>query len=391
MIRILLPILKMLRVVFWSSLIGAVFCVPIGNFSEAADCNPGACKLPDCLCGSSQPPGGLSPKEIPQLVLLTFDDAVNVINYNYYERAFFHRKNPDGCPIGVTYFLSHEYTDYSKVHDLWRRGYEIATHSITHQTPTDYWKSLGVEEHKKQFADQIDLINEFAKIPKSEIKGMRLPFLQLSGDNSFKMIEQTSLSYDCSWSSLSYVKNGLWPYTLDFKSVQDCPIGPCPVSSIPGVWVLPMIDWEDQKGFTCAMVDACPYMPAETDALLEIMIKNFKRHYEGTRSPFGFYVHAAWFDKNPNNFEAYLKFLDYLQTFEDVHLVTAQRALEWVRNPSDLKNLKNSWPTCAPVREDACGTPKACKLAKGEEERYMTLCGNVCPNQYPWLGNPLGA
>lgn len=117
-----------------------------------------------------------------------------------------------------------------------------------------------MEEHKKQFADQIDLINEFAKIPKSEIKGMRLPFLQLSGDNSFKMIEQTSLSYDCSWSSLSYVKNGLWPYTLDFKSVQDCPIGPCPVSSIPGVWVLPMINWEDQKGFTCAMVDACPYM-----------------------------------------------------------------------------------------------------------------------------------
>lgn len=53
-----------------------------------------------------------------QMVLLTFDDAVTAQTYDYYEKAFFGRKNPDGCEIQVTYYVSHEYSDYSKVSRL---------------------------------------------------------------------------------------------------------------------------------------------------------------------------------------------------------------------------------------------------------------------------------
>lgn len=66
-----------------------------------------------------------------QVILLTFDDAVTVSNYQFYEELLFANKNPNGCPVKATFFLSHQYTNYSMVNELRNRGYEIASHSIT--------------------------------------------------------------------------------------------------------------------------------------------------------------------------------------------------------------------------------------------------------------------
>lgn len=66
-----------------------------------------------------------------QIVMLTFDDATTGQTYGKFSEALFNRKNPDGCPITATHFLSHEYTDYTLVHDLWLKGHEIALHSVT--------------------------------------------------------------------------------------------------------------------------------------------------------------------------------------------------------------------------------------------------------------------
>lgn len=74
------------------------------------------------------------------------------------------------------------------------------------------------------------------------------------------MISEVNLTYDCSWPTLTFRNPGLWPYTLDYQSDQDCPIGPCPTKSLPGVWVVPMIDWVDLDGTVCAMVDSCQIM-----------------------------------------------------------------------------------------------------------------------------------
>lgn len=71
-----------------------------------------------------------SSSSLPQLVMLTFDDAVSVANYKYTEEIMLGRTNPDGCSAAATFFVSHEYTDYSKVHALWSEGHEIALHSI---------------------------------------------------------------------------------------------------------------------------------------------------------------------------------------------------------------------------------------------------------------------
>lgn len=75
--------------------------------------------------------GGLTPKETPQIVLLTFDDSVNDLNKELYTELFQNgRKNPNGCPITSTMYVSHEWTDYSQVQNLYADGHEIASHSI---------------------------------------------------------------------------------------------------------------------------------------------------------------------------------------------------------------------------------------------------------------------
>jgi hypothetical protein len=63
--------------------------------------------------------------------------------------------------------------------------------------------------------------------------------------------------YDCSWPTQDYVGQGLYPYTLDYKTTQDCRVGKCPVETHPGAWVVPMVDWVGVNGLPCAMVDAC--------------------------------------------------------------------------------------------------------------------------------------
>jgi hypothetical protein len=67
----------------------------------ATRCDPNVCRIPDCYCGGTEIPGGLHKDDIPQFVLLTFDDAVNDLNKEFFARLFKDRFNPNDCPIKV--------------------------------------------------------------------------------------------------------------------------------------------------------------------------------------------------------------------------------------------------------------------------------------------------
>ena len=68
----------------------------------------------------------------PQLVMITFDDSVNDLNRDLYKEIFKdYRLNPNGCPISATFYVSHEWTDYAQVQNLYASGHEIASHSIS--------------------------------------------------------------------------------------------------------------------------------------------------------------------------------------------------------------------------------------------------------------------
>lgn len=89
-----------------------------GFCNEAKPCNPLECRLPNCRCSGTDIPGNIPVNETPQFVMITFDDAVTFLNNEYYQQAFPDRSNPDGCPVAATYYISHEYTDYSLVSEM---------------------------------------------------------------------------------------------------------------------------------------------------------------------------------------------------------------------------------------------------------------------------------
>ena len=69
-------------------------------------------------------------KNVPQFVILSFDDAINSINKKFYV-SLKDMMNPNSCRITMTYFLSHLYTDYTYVNELYGLGHEISLHSVT--------------------------------------------------------------------------------------------------------------------------------------------------------------------------------------------------------------------------------------------------------------------
>lgn len=76
--------------------------------------------------------GDLAVEDVPQLIILTFDDSVNDLNKQLYADLFGKgRVNPNGCPISSTFYVSHEWTDYSQVQNLYSEGHEIASHTVS--------------------------------------------------------------------------------------------------------------------------------------------------------------------------------------------------------------------------------------------------------------------
>ncbi|ALC40987.1 Cda9 [Drosophila busckii] len=357
---------------------------------KAEACSATKCKLPDCRCSDAtlpRPKFKGKEKEIPQFVSITFDDAINVVNSAQYELLFEDLKNPDGCDATGTFFLSHEYTDYERVNSLYNAGHEIALHSVTHGDGTEYWRSADVKTIEMEFSDQLQILEAFANVPRESVHGMRLPFLQISGNNTYEAIKSLGLTYDSSWPTQQFKNPAMWPYTLDYLSVQDCQIGPCPTAALPGVWVAPMVTWTDMEGYSCSMIDACAYPPEDkVDALFEWMLENFNRHYMGNRAPFGMYLHAAWFSRGRNYFAAFKKFINHLSTYPDVYMTSVSRMLEYVRKPV----LGQPFKSCEPKRQAECHAVQ-CSVQKksSKETRYMNVC-NKCPAVYPWLNNPLG-
>lgn len=75
-------------------------------------------------------PGKIPPAMAPQMILLTFDDAINDDNWKLYNDLLRYR-NPNNCPIKATFFVTHQFNNYQYTQKLWNDGNEIAIHSVT--------------------------------------------------------------------------------------------------------------------------------------------------------------------------------------------------------------------------------------------------------------------
>eukprot|EP00093_Oithona_nana_P007656 07656.XXX_165687_149673_1 [CDS] Oithona nana genome sequencing. len=352
---------------------------------QATNCKNQKCHLPDCLCGQTRLKEMASTLHRPQLVILTFDDSVNDLNRDLYKEIFRHyRVNPNGCPISSTFFVSHEWTDYSQVQNLYASGHEIASHSISHS----YGEQFSKKKWLKEMVGQRELLSAFAGIPLEDIRGMRAPFLAIGGDNMFEMMYEANFTYD---SSMPIYDNRppAFPYTLDYKMPHDCMIPPCPEKSYPGLWEIPLVMWNDLGNGRCSMLDACSN-PSKAEDVYKLLWQNFARHYNTNRAPIGLFYHAAWFTQ-PHNMEGFQRFLDTILSLNDVWFVTSWQAIQWMRNLANPVDPLNFEPfQCKQTREQRkamfCTKPKVCNLWHKSGVRYMRTCQR-CPPNYPWTGN----
>ena len=192
--------------------------------NRAPPCDQSQCILPDCFCSpdGTQIPGRLEPNSIPQMVMITFDDAINNNNIEIYEKLFKEgRHNPNGCSIKSTFFISHKYSNYSAVQEVHRRGHEIAAHSITHNPSEKYWSEANVETWAKEMAGVRLIIERFSNITDNSIVGVRAPYLRVGGNNQFFMMEEQAFLYD-STITAPLSNPPLWPYTLYFRMPHKC-------------------------------------------------------------------------------------------------------------------------------------------------------------------------
>ncbi|XP_063834258.1 chitin deacetylase 8-like [Ostrinia nubilalis] len=357
----------------------------------AENCDQEACQLPNCRCSSTDIPGNLQARDTPQFVLFTFDDAINVLNIETYRSLLDNRRNVNQCPVGTTYYVSHEYTNYQLVNELYNKGQEIALHSISHRTPQTYWQEADVEVMRREFGDQRQQIAHFANIPIDTVKGVRMPFLQMTGNATFQMMAEFGLEYDCSWPTVTFINPGLWPYTLDYASIQDCVVPPCPSASIPGKWVLPMVTWRDLNGSPCAMVDGCFAVPPlnDEDAWFQFIVSNFERHYLGNRAPFGFFIHEWYLATNQAVLRATVRFMDMLNNLHDVFMVNSADVIDWVKNPIPVDEYVKQ--PCKNIQSSQCSATSCGPLhsVHNSMDYWMQICTS-CPQSYPWIDNPLG-
>ncbi|XP_068151766.1 LOW QUALITY PROTEIN: mucin-2 [Drosophila tropicalis] len=347
----------------------------------AAKCRKDVCLLPDCYCGGKDIPGELPVENIPQIVLLTFDDSVNDLNKQLYTDLFEKgRVNPNGCPITATFYVSHEWTDYSQVQNLYSDGHEMASHTVSHS----FGEQFSQKKWTREIAGQREILAAYGGVKLSDVRGMRAPFLSVGGNKMYKMLYDSNFTYD---SSMPVYENRppSWPYTLDYKIFHDCMIPPCPTRSYPGVWQVPMVMWQDLNGGRCSMGDACSN-PSDADGVTKMIMKNFERHYTTNRAPFGLFYHAAWFTQ-PHHKEGFIKFLDAINAMPDVWIITNWQALQWVRDPTPTSRINSFQPFQCDYsdRPKRCNNPKVCNLWHKSGVRYMKTC-QPCPDIYPWTG-----
>ncbi|SAL97630.1 hypothetical protein [Absidia glauca] len=301
-------------------------------------CDPNTCKLPNCLCASTSPPGGLQPKDTPQFVVITFDDSVQP-KLLQTAQDLLNVKNPNGCPAKTTptatgysnmdvgtntdffffctaltfRYVSMEYTDFSLVQQWYANGNEVA----------------------EEIAAAKSMLHEYGGIPYGKLKGFRAPFLNYTAE-TLSNIQQQGFQYDSS--STATVDDCFWPYTLDNGMANDCWTGICDAGKVklPGVWELPMYAVMDDAN-TPQLMDV--YLAGSVANVTNWSNTNFQRHYTGNRQPFGIYVHPTHLTNYPGTADTSdLKkgVVDLIQSFagkEDIWFVTNQQLLSWMQNP----------------------------------------------------------
>jgi hypothetical protein len=378
--------------------------------NRAPDCDPNQCVLPDCFCSAdgTRIPGGLEPSQVPQLITITFNGAVNVDNMDLYEEIFNNslpnRMNPNGCSIKGTFFVSHKYSNYAFIQELHRKGHEIAVFSLTHKDDPKYWTGGSYDDWLAEMAGARLITERFANISDGSIVGIRAPYLRVGGNKQFQMMEHQFFVYDASITA-SLGRVPIWPYTLFFRMPHKCNGNAqnCPSRSHP-VWEMVMneLDRRDDPTFDeslpgCHMVDSCSNIQTG-EQFGRLLRHNFNRHFSTNRAPLGLHFHASWLKSKREFKDELIKFIEEMLKRNDVYFVNMLQVIQWMQTPTELDNMRDftEWKDenskCDVKGQPFCSLSNPCPLTTrelpGETIRLFTCM--ECPNYYPWILDPTG-
>uniref|UniRef100_A0A915Q2C2 EGF-like domain-containing protein n=1 Tax=Setaria digitata TaxID=48799 RepID=A0A915Q2C2_9BILA len=335
-------------------------------------------------------PGGLSARDVPQMILLTFDGPVTDLTFAVYKSLFSGKyRNPNGCPIKGTFFVSNEWNNYDQTQWLRITGHEVAVNSITRQ-------NLGnqtIERWTKEMAGMRDALQHFSYASASDITGVRAPQLELGGDNQFDMMEKYGFLFD---NTMSASGGPYWPQTLAYQTAWKCSSRYCPRKAHPSVWEIPINRFSilgSQNEFTM-LKEAVQRddSPMDVAKMLEM---NFNRSYNYNRAPYLLTADNDFLTALPNEkvVIAIELFIEKVLKNSDVYFVTATQALKWIKRPTRLLHIHNfeSWQ-CNMAHNSkviSCENPSHCSFTCNGKIQTLRICG-ICPQVYPNLGDPTG-
>ena len=288
-----------------------------------------SCNPPECVCCDDAMT--LARGQQPQIVFLTFDDAVGGQITPYYRRLFRpDRLNPNGCPISMTLFISHDNTNYDDVKEFFDKGMEVAVHSVSHSHLTPQTFAMEASDMKDNLVR--------AGVPADKITGWRSPFLEVEGDTQFSNLSSLGFTYDATLTVGARGRRFPKPFTLDHGWPFPCRVKDCPKGVHPRLWEVPVVELHASPSRPCVYVDACPIPWNNKQAAYDLLWKNFVNYYEGNRAPMGLNMHAAWF-YDSERLAAMDDFITKLTSFKDVYIVNISQMLDWMRHPTSLSEL----------------------------------------------------
>jgi len=371
--------------------------------SKEGQCDPVKCVLPECFCSVD---GTLAPgvdgkaiqqvSDLPQMISLSFNGAVNGENIGIYQEIFKKdRVNPNGCTVKGTFFVSHKYTNYSAVQELHRLGQEIGTFSISSSDSAEYWSQGSEETWAREMAGNRKILELFSNITDSSIFGVRAPLLKTGGNNQFSMMNYSFFSYDSSI-TVPLSDKPVWPYTLDYRVPHPCHNNNCPTESFP-IWEIPINELDrredptfDEQLTGCGLVSSCTNVQ-EVSQFRTLLEYNFKRHYTTNRAPLVLAFNPSWLVLNKGFVQELSNWMDsVLSQQNDVYFVTGTEILLWMTEPTALLDIKEFPPwkeKCQVGGQPACSRPNVCPLTSRElpfETNRLHTCMQ-CPRFYPWL------
>ncbi|XP_069128897.1 chitin deacetylase 1-like [Argopecten irradians] len=319
--------------------------------SVTSFCHQGVnCHLPDCFCHTYFHP--LDRHTIPQMVYFGFDDGVRETAIPYLDQLFGEpRKNPNGCPLSVTFYVSGDNTNYNVLSDMYFRGYELGSHSVTHGHISN--AKLLKEEAETQ---RDNILKRVRGVTKNAVLGWRSPYLQTAGDAQVEVLKDLGYTYDISLTVTKAHMNSLspWPMTLDYGWPFKCYIPPCVHNNHPGFWEVPVIslrDYRDQDN--CVYFDTCKNETKTEEETFKYIMNNFLSHYNGNKAPFGIHMHVNWF-KEPENLKAMDRAIDEMLSHKQVYIVNVKQVIAWMKDPQNYTQVEDFHPwSCSGTRVEA--------------------------------------